>query len=182
MFLDETFRNDKSINKKRGRSLRGERCRAKIYLQRGRYKLNLLLSCNWNGPLVYEISENKIDAEDFYKFLLFDLGPHLNPYPGPNSIIIMDNWYTHESLEVFQWAAGLGVIVLFEPAHDPPKNLTEWNFNAIKEKEKMKGIAGSAEAATLSLIDSIEECVGLNWKSVLDKIGYIDGLTDSDRQ
>ena len=158
----------------------GTRCKARIHLQRGNYKLNLLLAVNHRGPMTFKIDDDKIDARDFHEFLVLDLGPLMQAYPAHNSILLMDNWYTHECQEVFEWAAALDVIPLFEPAHDPPKNLTEWVFNAIKMKEKAKGIAGSKEAAALSLVDSIEECVGLNWKSVMNKIGYIDGVTDSD--
>ena len=181
VFLDESWRNDKTVNKKRGRSRRGTRCKATINMSRGPYKLNLSLAVNWNVPLAYEISGQKIDAEDFLEFLVNDLGPFMNAYPGSNSVLVMDNWYTHDTVEVLQWCAMMEVIPLFEPAHDPPKNLTEWVFNAIKMKEKAKGIWGSEPAAARSLIDSIDECVGCNWKSVMDKIGYIDGMTDSDR-
>ena len=72
------------------------------------------------------------------------------------------------------------MIPIFEPSHDPNVNLTEWGFNAIKMKEKKRRIFGSEDAARRSLAESTLECYGLNWKSVMRRIGYVDGVTDSD--
>lgn len=92
----------------------------------------------------------------------------------------MDNHYSHESKEIFEWIKNMGIYVMFEPAHVPILNLTEWNFGAIKAKERKKGIYGSMTAAVNSLVESIEDCIGCNWKKVMKEIGYIDAVTDSD--
>ena len=180
MFLDETFRNDKTINKTRGRSKRGTRCKLSVNLTRGSYKINLLLAVNYQGPIQCEIHTNSIDAETFHKFCVLKLSKIVKPYPEENSILILDNYYTHDTNAIIQWSLAMGIILLFEPAHEPNVNLTEWVFNAIKMKEKEKGILGNASVAIKSLCYSINECVGLNWKAVMNEIGYIDGKTDSD--
>ena len=179
-FLDESWRNDKTVNKKRGRSKRGTRCKANVNFTRGNYKINLLLACNHVGPIAFDIWNSKIGPERFCDFLENKLTPLVNPYPGHNSVLVLDNYYTHESREVFRWCARNHVIPIHEPAHEPYVQLTEWNFNAIKMKEQAKGVSGEYRAVVLSLIDSIHDCVGLNWKSVMNKIGYINGITDSD--
>ena len=179
-FLDETWRNDKTINRRYGRSAVGSRCNAEVNMSRGYYKLNLLLACNWEGPICFDIYDQAVNPESFEEFLIETLAPHVNSWPGTNSILILDNHYTHETNALIDWAEALGVIIIYEPAHDPNTNLTEWVFNALKMKEKAKGMSGSSMIAEDSLIDSIIDLHGCNFKSVLDKIGYIDGVTDSD--
>ena len=100
----------------------------------------------------------------------------MSQYPGPNSVLVLDHWCTHESVAVVQWCARHQVIPVFEPAHDPNINLTEWVFNSIKMKEKAKGLYGDVDAARASLA----ECVGLNFQSGMKRIGYVDGIADSD--
>ena len=107
-------------------------------------------------------------------FCLLQLSKIVTPYPVLRSILILDNHYTHESIQIISWATTMKIILLFEPAHDPNVNLTEWVFNAIKMKEKGKRIHGDSSAAVRSLSQSIFECTGCNWKKVLNKIGYID--------
>ena len=179
-FLDESARNDRTVQPKRGRSVRGTRCKATVQLGRGSYKLNLLALVNHTGVLDSEIQETTFDDVDFVEFLDKKASKFVSPYPGPNSVLVLDNWWTHESVAVVQWCARHQIIPVFEPAHDPNVNLTERVFNAIKMKEKVKGVYGNVDAARASLAESVFECVGLNFKSVMKRIGYVDGITDSD--
>eukprot|EP01083_Nonionella_stella_P048535 129667_1 len=174
LWLDETWRNDKSVNKKRGRSLRGTRCYFSINMTRGRYKINCLLACNYTGPLCWDLYASGIDSQTMNFFLEHQLSHVVTPWPGPNSILILDNHYSHDYIGFFEWARRMGIYLIFEPPHYPIINVCEWCFGAIKAKERHKGIFGSFTAAIHSLNASIEECVGCNWIKVLQEIGYVD--------
>eukprot|EP01084_Bolivina_argentea_P132388 233637_1 len=179
-FLDETWRNDKTINKTRGRSLKGKRCPMVVNMRRGKYKINLLLACNWNGPLCWDFFAESVNEEKMAYFMWNQLARYVNRYPGPNSILIMDNHHSHEGGQIFEFLYSRGIYILYEPSHWSTINLTEWQFQAIKQKEICKGIFGSFKVAMNSLDLSIEECIGLNWKSVMEIIGFVDGISDSD--
>ncbi|KIK21662.1 hypothetical protein PISMIDRAFT_75968, partial [Pisolithus microcarpus 441] len=47
-----------------------------------------------NGIIAYNIVQGPIDMEQFLKFLKEQM-PFTNPYPGPHSILIMDNCCIH---------------------------------------------------------------------------------------
>ena len=66
-----------------------------------------------------------------------------------------------------------------QPAHDPNVNLSECVFNAIKMKKNAKGVYGDVDAARASLAESVFECVILNFKCTMKRVGYVDGITDS---
>eukprot|EP00966_Prymnesium_polylepis_P141702 3272201-Prymnesium_polylepis.1 len=45
--------------------------------------------------------------------------PHMNPFPGPRSILLMDNCIIHRQYEVLQAVHAIGAMVLFLEPYDP---------------------------------------------------------------
>ncbi|KIK13740.1 hypothetical protein PISMIDRAFT_77134, partial [Pisolithus microcarpus 441] len=48
-----------------------------------------------DGIIAYNIMEGPVNTEQFLKFLKEQVMLFTNPYPGPHSVLIMDNWGIH---------------------------------------------------------------------------------------
>ncbi|KIK23780.1 hypothetical protein PISMIDRAFT_50231, partial [Pisolithus microcarpus 441] len=53
-----------------------------------------------DGIIAYDIVEGPVDSERFVKFLKDEVMPYTNPYPGPRSVVIMDNCRIHHGEDV----------------------------------------------------------------------------------
>ena len=56
----------------------------------------------------------------------------MNPFPGDNSVIIMDNAKIHHDNELIALIEGLGCRVVFLPPYSPDYNPIETAFSTIK--------------------------------------------------
>ena len=56
----------------------------------------------------------------------------MNPYPGKNSVIILDNAKIHHNRELVEMIKELGCRVEFLPAYSPDFNPIETAFSTIK--------------------------------------------------
>ena len=113
-----------------------------------------------------------MSKDSFSEVIFEELIQIVNPYPGPRSIIILDNCTAHHSAAVDLFAELTGCVILYLPAYTPYLNLTEWLFQGIKAEERKKQIVGEY-AALCSLMDSVESMQGKPWQKVLKKLGYI---------
>jgi len=48
--------------------------------------------------------------------------PHLTPYPGPNSVIVLDNASIHKNHNVYELLAACGVRIEFLSPYSPDYN------------------------------------------------------------
>lgn len=56
----------------------------------------------------------------------------MNPYPGSNSVIVMDNARIHHNADLISLLEGLGCRVIFLPPYSPDYNPIETAFSIIK--------------------------------------------------
>src|SRR3954464_4907009 len=56
----------------------------------------------------------------------------MNPYPGDNSVIVMDNARIHHDNELIALLKGLGCRIVFFPPYSPDFNPIETAFSTIK--------------------------------------------------
>lgn len=63
------------------------------------HRYSILPAISINGMLDCMIVEGSFNGERFYSFIegLLD---HMQPFPGPNSVIIMDNCAIHKAPEI----------------------------------------------------------------------------------
>ena len=93
-FIDESGFNSKLGERKRGWGPKGKPVVFKVNTQRGE-NLSLLPAFTIHGYMTCNIYRGAVNAEMFEEFIEYDVLPHCNPYPGPKSIIIMDNAGIH---------------------------------------------------------------------------------------
>ena len=56
----------------------------------------------------------------------------MNTYPGPNSVMIVDNCSTHKSIALHKAVEASGCLLVFLPAYSPDFNPIEESFSCCK--------------------------------------------------
>ena len=93
----------------------------------------MLLAINSQGILDLDIIPGCVGRINVGYFLRFHLLPSMNAYPGPNSILILDNARAHLFNDLIEYAwQHHGVIVLFLPPYSPDLNPIERVFAYCK--------------------------------------------------
>ena len=119
MFGDEAAKNERTTARRRGWSVQGSRCVQRKVFVRGR-RFSILPILTLDGIIAYDIIEGSVTSDRFLQFLrelvvsfhliciqifstLICLQlPLTNPYPGPRSVLILDNCQIHHSEEIRQ--------------------------------------------------------------------------------
>ncbi|KAJ3728262.1 hypothetical protein C8R42DRAFT_537547, partial [Lentinula raphanica] len=58
---------------------------------------SILPALTLDGYIALRVVEDSVDSTELYDFVLYDLLPKMNPWPGRCSVLIMDNCNTHKS-------------------------------------------------------------------------------------
>ena len=104
----------------------------------------------------------------FVDWIQTNLIHHINPYPLPKNVIIMDNWSVHHCQSVIGLINSKGAIIVYLPPYNPYLNLAEYHFNAIKSfmrSSKAKNIDNDRK----KMIYGILNCTNKNWEHVLSR-------------
>ncbi len=77
-----------------------------------------------------------VDGDEFYDFTNSHLIPHLQPFPNPHSVVIMDNASIHHVEEAVKAIEDVGAVVHFLPPYSPDLNPIEETFSKVKSTMK----------------------------------------------
>ena len=78
------------------------------------------------------IREGYFNKEAFLAWVRDDLLPYCNPYPGPKSIICLDNVSVHLDPRIQQVTEEAGLIIKFLPPYSPDYSPIELSFSVLK--------------------------------------------------
>ena len=130
-----------------------------------------MVAVDYLGIVDYCVYEGAGTGERLFWYTLISLIPMLNPYPGPRSVLILDNVPFHFNAAFLQILAFIGVIVIFLPTYAPFLNLADRFFNQLKEAIQSQGeIFGTNPI--INTIGLIEQNRYINYFSELIRIGY----------
>ncbi|QRV88413.1 Tc1-mariner class transposase [Ceratobasidium sp. AG-Ba] len=132
IFLDETSKDNKTIQRPRGWSARGADCDVSTTFVRGT-RLTLLAGLNVDGIVGCEVYDGSVTGDRFLQFLRDFIMPITNPYPGPNSVIVLDNCRIHH-IEPVRYLVEVECLckLLYLPPYSPDLNPIEEAFSSIK--------------------------------------------------
>lgn len=94
IFLDESGINPQTTERTHGWSKKGKVIRYKAPGPK-RENFTVLPALTVTGYIACNVYQGPVDGEKFKDFIEFDVLPHCTPFPGPRSIIIMDNASIH---------------------------------------------------------------------------------------
>ncbi|KAJ2995020.1 hypothetical protein NUW54_g7458 [Trametes sanguinea] len=123
-----------------GRAPAGQRATEKLSFKRG-VRYSILPALSLNG------------------FLTVRVLPKMNPYPGPNSVLIVDNCSTHKSEAVREAVEAAGCLYLFLPPYSPDYNPIEEAFSCVKYHFRRKPIRSDDEDNRPEIV-IMEGCMG----------------------
>lgn len=96
VFLDETAVNERALDRKYGWSTIGTPARLVQSAKRTK-KWSTLPLYSMDGFFTWQIIHGSYDSTLFEEFLYTHVIPNMQSYPGPRSVLIMDNARIHHS-------------------------------------------------------------------------------------
>jgi transposase len=161
VWVDETRKDPRGLLRKRGRGIRGTRtCALSHFSRSSGYSATGIMSLD--GMLDYSIEKAAgVNAELFLYMVDHDLLPHLQPYPGTHSVVVLDNASIHHDPRVRQLIESTGARMVFLPPYANNLNPIEEAFSKTKLwLERHRGWASShprwALATALMTVNHID--------------------------
>ena len=128
--VDESAANERTADRRWGWSPKGVACRQPQSGVRSS-RWSILPAIGINGYLEYEIFHGSFNSERFENFIR-KLLRKMTPFPGPRSVLIMDNVSTHHSPYVRELCRQAGVVLEYLPPYSPHFSPIEESFSVLK--------------------------------------------------
>ncbi|KAJ8456687.1 hypothetical protein ONZ45_g18619 [Pleurotus djamor] len=130
-FIDETSKDERTVGRHYGRSRQGHRAEKKQVFVRGRRtSTEALLSLD--GIVACTVVEGSMTKAMFLDWLEYTVLPKCSAYPGPLSVLVMDNAKIHHGDEILELFDRFGVRLEYLPPYCPDLNPIEEAFSKIK--------------------------------------------------
>jgi hypothetical protein len=107
-------------------------------------KYSILPALSLDGILHLEVVENAITGDIFHRFIE-DLLPHMNEWPMPNSVLVVDNAAIHKVAGICELVEGHRACLVYLPAYSPDFNPIELAFSSIKAWMRANRVCVNAE-------------------------------------
>jgi hypothetical protein len=132
LFLDETSKDARAAIRKYAWSARGTPAIVALPNSRGK-RVSVLASFSSTGFLAWTTTNGTFDRNTFHEGFQKVVYPFLNPWPLPNSILILDNAKIHMYKELEDAVHQTGAILLYLPPYCPQLNPIEFGFGSLKK-------------------------------------------------
>ena len=164
-FIDECGTNTK-MARTRGRSRRGERCRAAI--PHGHWKTTTLVAAlTTSGITAPMVLDGAMDGAMFTAYVAQVLLKELQP----GDLVIMDNLPAHKVAAVQEKIEGAGATLIYLPSYSPDFNPIEMAFSQIKAHLK-KAAARTHDALQGAIAAAIDTVSAHNAINYFAEAGY----------
>lgn len=132
VFVDESAANERVGDRRRVWGPKGIGTVNPLPFSKGD-KYSILPALNVEGFLCQDIIQGSFTTEMFFFFIRDTLLPHCNPFPGRNSVIVMDNCqiHRHQYIQAIIEEAGCKLVML--PPYSPDYNPIEIAFGVLKK-------------------------------------------------
>ncbi|KAF5386197.1 hypothetical protein D9615_002285 [Tricholomella constricta] len=130
--LDESSKDGRTFVRHYGRALSGHSPVTRTSLDRGT-RYSILPALTLEGYIAVRVVEGSIDGAEFYDFIVNDVLPCMNPFPGPRSVLMLDNCRTHKSIALREAVEVSGCVLLFLPPYSPDYSPIEESFSCLKK-------------------------------------------------
>jgi len=132
VWLDESSVDDRTNQRPNGWAVSGCACVRRATFIRGQRYL-VLPALTSEGYIALDIFEGSVNRERFIRFLEEQLAPQLTPYPGPRSVVVLDNCAIHHDEEIRRIIVEeCGARLIYLPPYSPDFNPIEQSFHTIK--------------------------------------------------
>jgi len=139
----------------------------------------MLPALSIDGIIYSTIRQGSFDGPGFVDFIC-RLLPFMNPYPGPRSILVIDNCRIHHVDEVQELCDEHGVALRYLPAYSPDMNPIEESFSFVKawirrNGDQFREAFESGETALLYIIlyEALDRVTANDSHKWFEHSGYI---------
>jgi transposase len=176
VFLDEASLDNRGMVRKRGWFKRGE-----IPIARGSNgrteRISILSFIGVSGLLDTDSVDATFTRIEFFNSIVSFLDKGIvEPYPGKNSLWIMDGAMIHLDEAMMDYLFSRGVVVIFLPAYCPFYNPIELFFGLVKAHCKKK--YGKRGTETKVLMEVLRDLKDVDMSNIFRKCGYVNGKFD----
>lgn len=181
VFVDESASNERNVDRRWGWSIRGDPCRVRQSGKRSK-RWSILPAITIDGYLAWEIYQDSFTTERFNRFIRQDLMPYMTAYPGPRSVLVMDNHSIHHSEELTNLCAANGVLLVYLPPYSPDMNPIEQSFSQLKAwMRKNQRLAGMIGSFKLFLDEAVRSMSQRDCRGHFRRCGYaVPRISDDD--
>jgi len=130
-FLDETSKDERTLTRMFGQAKKGRRAKRKAKFVCGR-RLSTEALLTLNGIVTCTVVEGSMTKALFLEYLEHNVLPKCMAYPGPMSVLVMDNARIHHGPQIPELCAQFGVRIKYLPPYSPDLNPIEEAFSKIK--------------------------------------------------
>ena len=181
IFLDETSKDGRDAYRRYAWSKRNTKAVVKLPFSRGK-RLSILAALSHAGFISWETTSGTFTRTSFHDAFMKIVIPKLNPWPLPNSIIIMDNAKIHQYLELENIIHQTGARLIFLPSYTPELNPIEISFGLLKRWIQKKANLVFPLYPELVLEVGMKECIkDKNALSLYKHCGYLSSALDNDK-
>lgn len=132
IWLDESSVDDLTNHRLSGWASLGRACVKRQTFLRGQ-RFSVLPALSTEGMIALEIFEGSVTKERFFRFIDEQIAPILTPYPGPRSVVILDNCAIHHDEELRRIVVEeCNAKLVYLPPYSPDLNPIEQAFSSMK--------------------------------------------------
>lgn len=173
VFLDESAANERTGDRKFGWSPIGLSYGVLRPLKQS-MRWSILPALGHEGYLCHMIQQGSITSEIFLEFVEGSLLPLCSAYPGPRSVLILDNATIHHSKRLREICEERRILLQFLPPYSPDYNPIEATFKDLKAwLQKNYTLADDFKSFGSFLEFAIEHIDNGNIRGHFREAGYI---------
>jgi transposase len=131
VFIDESGSDERTGNRRNGWAPKGCPLMVKELLK-CTPRWSILPAYTIDGYITTVLFQGSINKERFEDFIIDFVLPQCTPFPGRNSVLVMDNCSVHRSEVIATACARAGVLIRFLPPYSPDFNPIEYSFHDLK--------------------------------------------------
>lgn len=131
LFVDESAANECTADRKYGWAPIGVSPLEYMPVKRSE-RWSILPCYGIDSYITWEIIQGSFTAESFNQFIHDKVLPLTSPFPGPRSVIVMDNAKIHHTPELQAMCDEAGIILAYLPPYSPDFNPIEQLFAEMK--------------------------------------------------
>ncbi|CAD6978841.1 unnamed protein product [Tilletia controversa] len=167
IFVDESGFDSRTGQRRYGWARLGHRA-VKTGTGKRTQRATLIPGLTVDGIIAPKIYHSTVNADVFYDYLISHLLPQTMPFPGPGSVIVMDNVPFHRSPQIKQVIQRFGCRFEYVAPWSPWLNPIEEAFSKIKASLRRSG--STTDYDVFMACDSITEKDAHGW---ITNAGYL---------
>ena len=131
VFIDETSKDGRDSFRRYARSKKGTKAVVRLPFSRGN-RVSVLACLDYKGFMAWKCTSGTFSRKRFHNAFSEKVVLHLNPWPLPRSIVIMDNAKIHMFKELEDAVHQRGAKLIYLPPYSPELNPIEVCFGQLK--------------------------------------------------